>query len=361
MMLLMILALVVTLLPTAVHANDYAKGYSAGTYVVQRGDTLHKIARAHGTTVYAIVQANGLYDKNRIEVGQHLHIPHSHYGKQVQVKHTKPRYHYQPPASQYCAAYHVVYHGETLSKIAYHYGIDAYDLAKANGIYDLNHLYRGQKLCIPAKEKYRENHAGAPAYQKPAHPKVVIVSKPAPHEVPTPHSKYAPENPPLNYDPWAHGQGYKPYPQQHYKPHYQPHYPKPMPEPKKPVMSHQGWKGSYFAHTQCGGDPLYTRHDPDLYFDWGYGGPGGGLWNDYFSVAWTTDAHFYAGNYRFHAKVDDGVRVYVDGHLVIDAWKEQAATSYTGDIWLSEGYHHVRVEYFEKEGVASIHVYWNQL
>lgn len=44
------------------------------TYVVQQGDTLYSIARRYGTTVEAIKAANGLPDNN-IHVGQQLRIP----------------------------------------------------------------------------------------------------------------------------------------------------------------------------------------------------------------------------------------------------------------------------------------------
>jgi tetratricopeptide (TPR) repeat protein len=44
------------------------------TYVVRRGDTLYSIARRHGTTVQAIMAANGLSNYN-IYVGQWLYIP----------------------------------------------------------------------------------------------------------------------------------------------------------------------------------------------------------------------------------------------------------------------------------------------
>lgn len=44
-------------------------------YVVQRGDTLSAIAWRFGTTVWAIVQANGLWNPNLIYVGQTLIIP----------------------------------------------------------------------------------------------------------------------------------------------------------------------------------------------------------------------------------------------------------------------------------------------
>jgi LysM repeat protein len=46
-------------------------GPSAGSYVVKRGDTLDRIARAHGTTVRAIKAANGL-TSDRIVVGRSL-------------------------------------------------------------------------------------------------------------------------------------------------------------------------------------------------------------------------------------------------------------------------------------------------
>lgn len=45
------------------------------TYVVQRGDTLTKIAAKYGTTVDAIVKANNLKNPSLISVGQKLTIP----------------------------------------------------------------------------------------------------------------------------------------------------------------------------------------------------------------------------------------------------------------------------------------------
>ena len=44
-------------------------------YVVRKGDTLAEIARARGTTVSAVMQANHLKSKNRIYVGQKLVLP----------------------------------------------------------------------------------------------------------------------------------------------------------------------------------------------------------------------------------------------------------------------------------------------
>ena len=44
-------------------------------YVVQAGDTLHKIAVAYNTTIPAIVEENGISDPDRVHVGQVLTIP----------------------------------------------------------------------------------------------------------------------------------------------------------------------------------------------------------------------------------------------------------------------------------------------
>jgi len=49
---------------------------TAGRYVVKSGDTLDRIARAHGTTVRAIKAANGLTSDN-IVAGQNLKLPGS--------------------------------------------------------------------------------------------------------------------------------------------------------------------------------------------------------------------------------------------------------------------------------------------
>ena len=55
------------------------------------------------------------------------------------------------------------------------------------------------------------------------------------------------------------------------------------------------------------------------------------------------------------------MRIYVDNVLVVDAWRVQPATSYFGDVYLGEGHHTIRVEYFEETGASVIAVYWARL
>jgi len=119
------------------------------------------------------------------------------------------------------------------------------------------------------------------------------------------------------------------------------------------------WRGEYYNNTWLGG-PAYVRNDTQVNFDWGYGTPVPGVVNtDYFSVRWTRDVHFASSaTYTFYATVDDGVRLWVDGALVIDKWYPQSRTTHSGSVYLGAGTHQVKVEYFEQTGVALCMVSW---
>ena len=57
--------------------------------------------------------------------------------------------------------------------------------------------------------------------------------------------------------------------------------------------------------------------------------------------------NFTAGSHRFTVTADDGVRVYLDGTLVIDQWKDQPPTTYTASRLVTAGTHELMVEYYE--------------
>ena len=61
-----------------VNASDIAGNATSTkvkTYKVVKGDTLSKIAKAHGTTVDTLVKLNGIKDRNVISVGQIIKLP----------------------------------------------------------------------------------------------------------------------------------------------------------------------------------------------------------------------------------------------------------------------------------------------
>ena len=61
--------------PKPIKAKAFAKAKaSAKTYTVVKGDNLTKIAKAHGTTVAALVELNKIKDKNKINIGQVLKV-----------------------------------------------------------------------------------------------------------------------------------------------------------------------------------------------------------------------------------------------------------------------------------------------
>ncbi len=128
---------------------------------------------------------------------------------------------------------------------------------------------------------------------------------------------------------------------------------------------HQGlypeWKGEYYGNRQFAGEPVLVRNDAEIKFDWGANAPGPQVPADNFTVRWTRTLNFTEGPYRFSARVDDGVRVWVDDVLIIDEWHEGAATTYVGHIWLEGGPHRVRVEYMELGGLALAQVSWERI
>jgi hypothetical protein len=122
------------------------------------------------------------------------------------------------------------------------------------------------------------------------------------------------------------------------------------------------WRGEYFPNRDLSGAPVLTRDDPAIDFDWGTGSPDPVVPADNFSARWTHTLGFSAGTYRFNASCDDGVRVYVNGQRVVDAWfNQKLPNTRSGDVTLSAGQHTVVVEYYEHGGDASAHVWWNRL
>ena len=123
------------------------------------------------------------------------------------------------------------------------------------------------------------------------------------------------------------------------------------PPPPPPAT---GWFGQYYPNRDLAGPPAFTRVDPDLRFDWGNGAPAPGFPADNFSIRWVRDIYFPAGTYNFFAQHDDGMRLWVDGALIIDAWYDQSATPRSRTYTIGDGVHRFQVEYYEHADRASI-------
>jgi hypothetical protein len=62
--------------------------------------------------------------------------------------------------------------------------------------------------------------------------------------------------------------------------------------------------------------------------------------------------------YTFSTVSDDGLRLWIDGKLVIDNWTLHGATTNNGALALATGMHAVRLDYFENSGLAVMKLSW---
>lgn len=122
------------------------------------------------------------------------------------------------------------------------------------------------------------------------------------------------------------------------------------------------WRATYWPNVNLASPSALTRNDPAIDFDWGTGSPDPAVPADQFSARWTRTLGFEAGTYRFFASADDGVRIWVDNQLVVDAWqKQKLPNTHYGDITLGAGSHVIVIDYFEEGGEAAIHVWWDRV
>jgi hypothetical protein len=118
----------------------------------------------------------------------------------------------------------------------------------------------------------------------------------------------------------------------------------------------------YYNNQYLSGSPTFTQcEDWPISYDWGDGGPGNGVGNDSFSVRWTGRFYIATGTYTFTARSDDGIRVWFDGELIIDAWHDQATTEYQATRSVNSGEHDIKVEYYENGGGAVAQFQWEQI
>jgi hypothetical protein len=103
---------------------------------------------------------------------------------------------------------------------------------------------------------------------------------------------------------------------------------------------------------------VMTQNTGSIDFDWGGGSPDSRVRSDDFAVRWRGDFDFASGQHEFVVTADDGVRLYIDGQLVLDRWFDQAATTYTVTRSLSAGRHEIRLEYYERGEEAVARLSW---
>lgn len=89
-------------------------------------------------------------------------------------------------------------------------------------------------------------------------------------------------------------------------------------------------------------------------YDWAGDSPDPALDVDTFSAYLHGSFDFDAGDVQFDATADDGIRIYVDGELIIDAYYDQGPTDYSAVKTMTAGRHTIEIHYYENGGGATL-------
>jgi len=128
-----------------------------------------------------------------------------------------------------------------------------------------------------------------------------------------------------------------------------------------------GLKAEYFNNTSLSGEPVLTRLDPEINFNWGNAdepgrnSPDASINVDNFSARWSGELEVdLTDTYIFQITADNGFRLWLDGKPIIDFWNNGATNDRLSEpIELVGGdTHSIRMEYFEGVGTAIAQLFW---
>jgi PA14 domain len=122
-----------------------------------------------------------------------------------------------------------------------------------------------------------------------------------------------------------------------------------------------GLRAEYFDNIDFT-SPKLTRTDPTLNFNWAYGSPDPSVGGDTFSVRWTgTITPAFTEAYTLYTTSDDGIRVWLNGALLIDNFTNHSPTENRGTtaVLTAGQAYSIQVDYFENTGGATATLSWS--
>lgn len=105
-----------------------------------------------------------------------------------------------------------------------------------------------------------------------------------------------------------------------------------------------------------------TRTDAVVNFNWGTGGPAPGIGSTNFTARWTGAAQAqYNESYAFTTIANDGVRLWINGQLLVDDWTAHSSpATNSGVIALnSQQLYNIQMDYFQATGSAAAQLLWS--
>src|SRR5436189_4037209 len=126
------------------------------------------------------------------------------------------------------------------------------------------------------------------------------------------------------------------------------------------ITNGAGLLGQYYNNVDFTAFVL-QRTDATVNFDWGTGSPNAGIGTDTFSVRWSGYvAPRYSQTYTFYTTSDDGVRLWVNGQLVVDSWIDQSPTTHSGTMGLTaDTLYEIQMDYYENSSGAVAKLLWS--
>lgn len=125
-----------------------------------------------------------------------------------------------------------------------------------------------------------------------------------------------------------------------------------------------GLSAEYFNDSISGGHlqgpPLLSNIAPAINFDFLNAPLSGLTQTTQFSAKWTGSVQpLYSEKYTFTTYSDDGVRLYVNGALIIDNWTYHAASWNSNVVDLQAGQrYNIEIDYFQGGGAAILQLWW---
>lgn len=126
-----------------------------------------------------------------------------------------------------------------------------------------------------------------------------------------------------------------------------------------PTLATNRWSASYFNNATLTGPPVTNALESSLNYFWNTGSPDPAIEVDTFSIRWTGQVKpEHTEPYSFHIYSDDGVKLWVDGQLLIDRWSG-GGQARTGTVALVGGVRYdIQLEYFENTLSATNALFW---
>ncbi len=123
-----------------------------------------------------------------------------------------------------------------------------------------------------------------------------------------------------------------------------------------------GLSGVYYKGKNFDKEVL-ARVDKVIDFEWKRN-PHEALPRDKFSIRWIGKIKIpKAGKYTLSVKADDGAKIWIGKipnlEQIISNWSEYSYAAHTKEVYLEEGLHDVKIEYFENSKNATMKLFWD--